>query len=168
MNKIISMIALFLISFSLYAQSTRYDVLDETMEVWVYPTVEVKIDLIFSTHGVDHFLQAELSPYSSKRNTTNLAKLEQLYPDYTVRLYPVVLKHGSIDFSGQESIKFEVVDLTQASIKLTKMPFDSKEEILEQIYSNDDLLNIKIKNFKGVKDKIYSPNLDISISTFNY
>ncbi len=167
MNKIISVITLFLISFSLYAQSTRYDVLDETREVWVYPTVEVKIDLIFSTHGVDHFIQAELSPYTSKRNTTNLEKLEILYPDYTVRLYPVVLKHGSIDFTGKDTIKFEVEDI-QASIKLTKIPFNSKEEILDQIYNNNDLLNIKIKNIKEVQGKDYSPNLDISISTFNY
>ena len=53
------------------------------------------------------------------------------------------------------------------SIKPLKLPYDLKEDVMDQFNGNEKLFNIKVKNLKGENNKDYSPNLDITILIFN-
>ena len=161
MNKIIFTIVFLFTSLSLFAQSTRYDVLKEEKEVWVYPMIEVKLDLIFSTYGVDHFIKAELNPYSSNHNKRNLEKLKLLYPDYKVQLYPVVLKNASIDFKDSEPIPFNKWPTSDSenkawplSTELSKLYVDNQEEVFDQI-NTQEVFNIKFQITKEGREKLF-------------
>ncbi len=174
MNKIIFTIVFLFTSLSLFAQSTRYDALDDVEEVWVYPMLEIKLDLIFSKNGMDHYLQAELGYSSTEHNSRNIEKLQRLYPSYKVQLYPIVLKHASIDFKDADPIPFDKWSNWEGgkkgwpiSTELKRLPLESQDQVFEQI-NTQEVFNIRVKIIKEGREKEYSPNLEMNISIFNY